>query len=285
MQDHLIIDGRNNLYRLVFACLSVGNEEFVESVMRSTVSYISRFNPKHVHVAWDYAGDNWRKAIYAPYKDRASQRLQWNEKYGCDVVDVVNVATPIIEEGFNHLGIRQYTYKYQEADDLMYSLCSVLHKQSKGIVVVSSDGDLVQLSQQFNNVKVFNQLKDSFEKEPENNVIRIKCLKGDKSDNISGFKGIGPKKAAILSEDKEKLDKFLDAGDGSRREYYNLYEKLIDLSKNPFLDHNNNYVAKLINKEVNTYKSSEFQRYLRKHKLSKLLMELRKFKKICSGLC
>ena len=37
----------------------------------------------------------------------------------------------------------------------------------------------------------------------------FKSLKGDKSDNIDGFKGIGEKTAIRLCNDKEKLEKLL----------------------------------------------------------------------------
>jgi len=44
-------------------------------------------------------------------------------------------------------------------------------------------------------------------------------LRGDSADNISGFPGIGDKRAKVLTENSEKLEEFLD-GESGRREKF-----------------------------------------------------------------
>jgi 5'-3' exonuclease len=105
-----------------------------------------------------------------------------------------------------------------ECDDVLANLATIDHPRDE-CIVVSSDTDFYQLYDQHENMKVYNPVqKKVIEKHPVD-YVAWKALKGDASDNIPGFPGIGDKRAAALVSDPGKLDKFLD-GDPDRRERF-----------------------------------------------------------------
>lgn len=282
--DELLIDGKNSIYRAVFAGLSSNNNQYLAILSRLILSNIKKFSPKVVNVMWDYKGPIWRSRKYPPYKDRSAQRKKFAERYGVDTTVIVNEVSDLSKQFLNLIGIPQYEFKYQEADDLIYTYCD-LHRD-RSIVILSSDGDLVQIQHRMPNVSVFNPLKGEYMLAEGYDPVIVKCLMGDVSDNIKGFKGIGPVKAKVMSKDEELRNKFLNEGDGSRWDYYRLYELLIDLSKNPFAAMNKEYI---INQKasftVNTFNMQGLQQFIRENKQVGLLEDLTSIKRVLNNLC
>tara|TARA_Y100000592_G_C5271194_1_gene221939 strand:- start:238 stop:600 length:363 start_codon:yes stop_codon:yes gene_type:complete len=75
---------------------------------------------------------------------------------------------------------------------------------------------------------------------PDFNYIAWKALRGDPSDNIEGFKGIGDKRAKSLIESNEKLKQFLSTSE----EFLNKFKLNVRLIS----------FHKLTEEEVNTIK-------------------------------
>jgi 5'-3' exonuclease len=136
--------------------------------------------------------------------------------------------------------------KYMEADDIAGVLTKELQHKEK--IIVTSDGDYVQLLK-YKNVKIFDPIKAAFVKHdnPEK-YLQIKCLMGDRGDNIPAIKArVGEKTAEALVEDQQKLQElFEDATvsytkqDGTTvtlgqeaKEKHKLNIALIDLTKTP----------------------------------------------------
>lgn len=282
--DELVVDGRNSVYRAVFAGLSGNNDQYLAILSRLMLSNIRRFNPKTVNIMWDYDGTIWRSRKYPPYKDRSAQRKKFAERYGVDTGKLVGDVSELAKGYFSLLGFYQFEYKYQEADDLIYTYCELY--QDKKILILSSDYDLSQISHKMPNITVLNPLKNEFMTTDGIDPVITKCLMGDVSDNIKGFKGIGPVKAKAMTLDAELRTKFLDEGDGSRWQYYKLYELLIDLSKNPFAGMNKDYIINhKSNSIVNKFNMQDVQQFVREHKQIGLIEDLSSIKKALNNLC
>jgi len=78
------------------------------------------------------------------------------------------------------------------------------------------------------------------------NPVVAKALNGDKSDNIVGYKGIGPVKSEKLASSLALLDDFVDIND--RRKYFK-NTLLIDMSLHPKLMVSCAYVQKKLAKK------------------------------------
>ena len=58
------------------------------------------------------------------------------------------------------------------------------------------------------NLKLYNPIRKKFIETPEHDYVTWKALKGDSSDNIPGFKGVGNKTASKLAGSPELLEEF-----------------------------------------------------------------------------
>jgi 5'-3' exonuclease len=92
-----------------------------------------------------------------------------------------------------------------ECDDVIAHIANKIHPNDE-VIISSSDTDFLQVTSE--RVKLWNPVFKSF-REPEFNYVRFKALKGDKSDNIKGIKGIGVKTAAKLASDEQSFDEFM----------------------------------------------------------------------------
>lgn len=104
------------------------------------------------------------------------------------------------------LKIPVYYDEKHEADDLIASLASKLScEDNNTVVIVSVDKDMYQLINE--NVCMYNIQKKSYIKKEDvfsklgvypEDMVYYQALVGDKVDNISGIKGIGPKSACAI---------------------------------------------------------------------------------------
>lgn len=191
---HLIIDGNNLLFRCYWAAHKKWHESkpnmygyFFLNVIKS---YISLFQPRDIIVTWDErmgSEHNQRKDIAEEYKA--------NRVYNSDVFAYIED----IKELLNHLGVRQLYPLNREGDDIMYWLFSIKYPESS--VLVTTDTDMYQLVREnMGNNIIYNPqkniqvnsffLKSTYDVSNGSEFIIKKALKGDKSDNIFGIKGI-----------------------------------------------------------------------------------------------
>lgn len=237
----LVIDARNALYRAIYAYkaeLNRGNKPAHPFViyLRLANNWIRLYNPESVYVFWDVPRhDVWRRKILTTYKARE------NNQYVVDISDDLKSLTDLCQEMFKHMNIRQFIKKHMEADDLIYTAVSVLHPNPT--IVISTDSDMIQIPYRFSSCKLFEPKKQIEVTVPKFDPVLLKVLKGDKSDHIPGYRGIGPKKAMKLINDKQLLQEYIDTND--KLTYYrNLL--LIDLSMCPKILNNTIYVRKKI---------------------------------------
>jgi 5'-3' exonuclease len=96
-----------------------------------------------------------------------------------------------------------------EADDVIYTLVKNASR-AINVTVVSSDSDFTQLLDEFDNVTLHNPVKKTnVQRHSSGDYVLWKSLRGDPTDNIDGFDGIGDVKAAKMVDKPEELEQFL----------------------------------------------------------------------------
>lgn len=230
MYDNVLIDGKNIVYRAVAVSINGGSHP-ISIILRMFGRYRNEFYPKYWNVFWDPPKDTlWRKKIYSPYK---GGRPSFDQSF----VDLVKLTQRICVLLFNNMKITQYIRVSNEADDLMYAF--ILCHRNDHNLIISSDKDIHQIIYKFKNVDVH----DPGKKEqltvpiPTYDPVIMKCLTGDKSDNIVNYRLVKEITARKIID--KGLDEFFVTHD---RKLFDINRKLIDLKMNPELKDNIRYV-------------------------------------------
>ncbi|HAP2863545.1 TPA: DNA polymerase I [Enterococcus faecalis] len=204
----LLVDGNSVAFRAFFA-LHNSLERFKNKNGLHT-NAIYAFNnmfenvmqkemPTHVLVAFDAGKTTFRTEFYSEYKaGRSKTPGEFKEQM------------PYIRELLEGLGVKYYELPNYEADDIIGTLANKVDKDEFDVVVLSGDRDLTQLAT--DTVKVDITVKGVSDIEsytPEHiaekydgltpkQIIDMKGLAGDTSDNIPGVTKIGEKTAIKL---------------------------------------------------------------------------------------
>lgn len=105
-----------------------------------------------------------------------------------------------IDFALKNLEVTVLRHPRLEADDVIANYARFLADKGEEVVVASNDKDFVQLLYRApENIKVWDPGKKAFVVAPEHDPIVYKALTGDKSDNIPGVEGFGPKKAEAVA--------------------------------------------------------------------------------------
>ncbi|MDP1712578.1 MAG: hypothetical protein Q8K86_08985 [Candidatus Nanopelagicaceae bacterium] len=261
MLEHMLIDGKNCVYRSVFA--SRGSQVHPATVLlRFLSSYIDRFGPQKVHVFWE--GNRsalWRRSVLPTYKAR-------EHNHDFDVDAAVKRTQIAAIELLKWMKCRQYCQKHMEADDLIYAFCRAFPKRD--IMIVSSDGDFAQIPFFYPSIKLYDPMKDRFI-DPTHDVVEVKSLSGDKSDGIKGYYGVGEIKAKKLLDDVKKFAAFMKERGAAT---YKENRQLVDLSLCPGLIDNVLYVRWVSSRKVEEVNEKEILSASEKYKVVGLRGEL-----------
>jgi DNA polymerase-1 len=143
-----------------------------------------------------------------------SKRLDAYDDYKQNRIDYSQVADeenpflqlPKIIKTLDHMGVYYIEARDHEADDYIASICEK-YQSDYEVFIVSTDSDFNQLVN--DRIKIFNprgrdgaiydedKVYEKLGVTPKR-VVEYKALVGDTSDNISGVKGIGPKRAVEI---------------------------------------------------------------------------------------
>ena len=213
MKKVVLVDGNNLLFRSYYATAYSG------SIMRNSkglptnalYGFVGMINkiiteeePTYMMVAFDI-GKNFRKEKYDFYKEGRSA-----------TPDELKMQMPIARTILDAMGIKYVELAPYEADDIIGTVAKIAESNPDYYsLIVSSDKDLLQLISFETEVKLLKQSgfirynEESFEKDygiKPINIIDLKALMGDASDNIPGVKGIGEKTALKLLQEYKTLD-------------------------------------------------------------------------------
>ena len=238
MKKIILVDGNNLMFRSYYATAYTGNimrnsKGFPTNALYGFVSMINKIiaeeNPVYMAVAFDI-GKNFRKDKYKDYKAGRKQ-----------IPDDLKAQMPIARKLLDSMGIKYFELEPYEADDIIGTLAKMADQDPTfDATIVSSDRDLLQLISDVVDVKLLKQkdhirynretfIKD-FGIEPIN-IIDLKALAGDASDNIPGVKGVGEKTALNLLHQYKTIENIYDHIDEIKGK---LKEKLIVDKDNAF---------------------------------------------------
>ena len=209
-----MVDGNNLLFRSYYATAYTGNfmknskgipTNAVFGLTNMMRKIVEEEKPNYIIVAFD-KGKTFRHEKYDFYKGGRSE-----------TPDELKMQFPYAKKVLEGMGIKYYEIDNYEADDIIGTFskyCDIPNDNYKG-VIISSDKDLLQLISKEVDMKLLKQKDyirynlDSFKKEwgiDPINIIDLKALMGDQSDNIPGVKGIGEKTALKLLHEYKTLD-------------------------------------------------------------------------------
>ncbi len=213
----LLIDGHALIYRAyhAFPGLTAADGTLVNAVYgftRILLTVLSDFRPEYCVVTFDHKGPTQRAQAYAEYKAHRPE-----------MPDDLKPQIQIIKDLVTTLNIPQFSLEGYEADDLIGTITQQLHDRLDILsTVITGDKDLFQLVDPqvtvwipARAVRKGVQTHD-IEYDSEgvlkkmgvfpNQIVDLKALMGDASDNIPGVKGVGQKTAVNLIATFGSLD-------------------------------------------------------------------------------
>ena len=215
MDKIILLDGNSLSYRAYYAMPSLKNKKglYTNSVYGFTLmleKILEDTKPKYALVAFDKGKETFRHKSYEAYKgtrDKTPNELV--EQFG------------YVRELLDSYGIKYEEHLDYEADDIIGSYAKIAEKAGLEVIIVSGDKDLTQLAS--DNITVYYTKRGVTEIDyytPEfinekygltpQQIIDMKGLMGDKSDNIPGIPGVGEKTAIKLLTEYETVENVLE---------------------------------------------------------------------------
>lgn len=227
----ILIDGNSITYRAFFALplLSTAGGRHTNAAFGFTMMLLRLLQdeqPTHVAVAFDKGKTTFRHQFFEAYKGtRDKTPGELSEQF------------PIVREVLDAFEIQHLELEGYEADDIIGTLARKAEEEGIETLVVSGDKDLLQLvsdkvqtiltrkgiteTERYDLAKV----RERYGLLPQQ-IIDLKGLMGDTSDNIPGIPGVGEKTALKLLHEFGSVEQVLEnAGQVSGKK---LQEKLVE---------------------------------------------------------
>ncbi|MFC0216200.1 DNA polymerase I [Paenibacillus chartarius] len=219
MNKLVVIDGNSIIYRAFFALPPLTNSaglhtNAVYGFTTMLLRLIEEEKPTHMLVAFDAGKATFRHEGYAEYKGgREKTPSELSEQF------------PLLKELLKAFSIPQYEREGYEADDIIGTLTRMADEKGMSVTVVSGDKDMLQLASEhvtvaltrkgISEVERFNpaHLQEVYGLKPMQ-IIDLKGLMGDASDNIPGIPGVGEKTALKLLQEYGSVEEVLAQADG-----------------------------------------------------------------------
>ena len=208
MKKILLIDGHSMLNRAFYGIPMLTNSEgthtnAVYGFLIIMFKVLDEEQPGYLAVAFDVKAPTFRHKMYSEYKGtRKPMPAELHEQ------------VPIIKDVLHAMGIKTIEAPGFEADDILGTISNDAQDKGMEVTVLTGDRDLLQLatdkimiripktSKGVTTVYNYNtkEVMEEYGITPKQ-VIELKGLMGDSSDNIPGLPGVGEKTAVkILSE-------------------------------------------------------------------------------------
>lgn len=255
MKNLILVDGNNLLFRSYYATAYNGNfmknsKGFPTNGLFGFTNMINKIleeeKPTHIIVAFD-KGKTFR---HEKYKDYKAGRIE--------MPDELKLQFPVAKELLTKMGITYYEIENYEADDIIGTFAKFCEEDPEYTgTIISSDKDLLQLITKTVNIKLLKSkdyvryTEESFKEEwgiDPINIIDLKALMGDSSDNIKGVKGIGEKGALKLLHEYKTLDGIYENIDNIKGA---TKEKLIDGKEDAYESYELATIYKEVPMEIN----------------------------------
>ena len=237
----LVIDGLNTFIR-VFSAVPALNDDGqhiggVTGFLRSVAAVVRLIKPTRCIIVFDgKGGSRRRKDIYPEYKANRANKTAFNryKEFASleDEQDSMRRQFGGVIQYLNCLPITTLSIDNVEADDIMaYIVNEIYTDQKNRVTICSTDRDFLQLVN--DRISVWSPIKKkmytpSVMKEEfgfnSTNYLVYRSFIGDKSDNIPGLKGVGPKSLVkyfpVFTEDREiTIDELVEYANDVDKKY------------------------------------------------------------------
>jgi 5'-3' exonuclease len=217
-QTIMLVDGMALLFRAYFASATSGYIRRTKAGVPTNAIYgfvryfwdaIETFNPSHVICCWDLGGPTFRAQEYSAYKGNRSEAPD-------DLIPQFSLIKDVVKS----FGIPNVSCQGYEADDCIGTLASQI-SQEMNVTVLTGDHDLLQLVNPTTSVIIMKKGQGNYKVyTPESlyeekqllprQIIEMKALMGDASDNYPGVRGIGEKTAMKLVQEYGSIEGILE---------------------------------------------------------------------------
>ena len=226
----LVLDGNSIINRAFYGIklLTTKQGDYTNAIygfLNMMLKFEDMCKPDAVAVAFDMHAPTFRHKMYDEYK--AGRHA---------MPDELRTQMPVLKNILHLLGIKTIECEGWEADDILGTLARVCRENGNACYLATGDRDSLQLAH--DGVKVLlaktkstdimdeQAIYDEYGVEPHD-LIQVKALQGDSSDNIPGVQGIGPKTALDLISRFKNVDYIyenidtIDIKDGVRNKLKN----------------------------------------------------------------
>ena len=248
MDKLVLIDGNSIMNRAFYGImgskmLTTKDGKYTNAVygfLAILFNIIDDIKPEYIAVTFDLKGKLKRKELFEGYKAN---------RHG--MPDELAEQMPVIKDVLRAMNIDIIEKEGYEGDDILGTLAKYGEKQGLEVTILSGDRDTFQLASDNITIRIprtkagktetenYNRKKvlEEYGLEPVQ-LIEVKALQGDTSDNIPGVPGIGPKTAISLiqkyhsvKELYEKIEKDEDDLKGKQKENIVANKDMAELSR------------------------------------------------------
>ncbi|HBI04794.1 MAG TPA: DNA polymerase I, partial [Paenibacillaceae bacterium] len=210
----VVIDGNSIANRAFYALPLLSNDEgyytnAVYGFLTMLLRMLDEEKPTHILVAFDAGKTTFRTEEYKDYKGK---RLKTPGELSSQF--------PLIKDLLNAFDIKHYELNGYEADDIIGTITREAEEKGFASIIVSGDKDMLQLASDQTKIALTRkgitevdwftpkEIMDKYGLTPVQ-IIDMKGLMGDPSDNIPGIPGVGEKTALKLLHQYHSVEEVL----------------------------------------------------------------------------
>lgn len=209
----VLIDGHSIINRAFYGVPDLTNKEGLHTngifgFINILLKILEEEKPDYVTVAFDVKQPTFRHKMYTEYKGtRKGMPQELHEQ------------VPVLKELLTAMGIKIMELPGYEADDLLGTVAKRSEEKNMEVLVVSGDRDLLQIVTDHIRVCIpktkrgTTEYENYYTKDVQEKyglmplqIIELKALMGDSSDNIPGVPGIGEKTATAILQQYENVE-------------------------------------------------------------------------------
>lgn len=201
----LLIDGHSILNRAFYGLPDLTNAEgrhtgAVYGFLNILFRILEEEKPQYLTVAFDLHAPTFRHKIFEAYKGTRK-----------GMPEELREQVPLMKEMLTAMGVTIMSKEGYEADDILGTLAKRSEAEGMDVTILSGDRDLLQLATEKIMIRLpktsrgkttiedyhFNEVVEKYQVTPPQ-IIELKALMGDTSDNIPGIPGVGEKTATKM---------------------------------------------------------------------------------------
>lgn len=201
----VLIDGHSILNRAFYGLPDLTNSEglhtnAVYGFLNILFRTLEDEQPQYLAVAFDVHAPTFRHQMYEAYKGTRKPMPQ-----------ELREQVPVLKEVLAAMNIEQVEKPGYEADDILGTIAGQCESRGIEVTIVSGDRDILQLATEHVMIRMpktvrgkttienyhAREVLERYQVEPKQ-IIELKALMGDASDNIPGIPGVGEKTAAKI---------------------------------------------------------------------------------------